>query len=161
MRKLAPLGPLKQDPNIPQWWYSKPVPVPFCSAKAIRFNVRSEADGDRYPPDVDEAVRNFLALTDQDRLAASERVFRHYRQSVSLIPETDLGVSEPDQIWQHVRPTGVCVDRYDEGDGLVYVRLVCECDWEEEHGLQLLFRHGTTITLVGEHEDGNFVEEAR
>ncbi len=159
MRDLPSLGRLKQDPNIPEWWNSKPVRVPFCSGKALPFCVRTEADRNAYPPDVHEAVRNFLNLTDADRLAASERVFRHYREIVSYVPEVDLGVTEPARIWDHIRFTNVSVDRYDEADGAVYVRLVGDCDWEQEHGFQMLFRGGTTITLVGEHEDGSFVED--
>jgi hypothetical protein len=154
MRKLPSLGNLKEDPNIPGFWNSKPVKVPFCSGKAIRFSVRTE--GYPYPPDVEEAVANFLALTEQDRLAASGRVFAHYRRMVDLTPEVDLGVNEAARVWEHVRPTGVSVDRYDEGDKAVYVRLVCQCDWDHEHGLQIVFRQGRTITLVGEHEDGSF-----
>ena len=34
-----------------------------------------------------------------------------------------------------------------------------QCDWEEEHGFQILFRGGTSIMLVGDHEDGSFVED--
>lgn len=44
-------------------------------------------------------------------------------------------------------------------DRPVHVRVVYECDREPEHGLQILLRDGTTITLVGEHEDGSFVED--
>jgi hypothetical protein len=50
------------------------------------------------------------------------------------------------------------VDRYLEGDGAAYVRVVGDCDWDEEHGLQLVFRGGSTLTHVGEHDDGTFVD---
>jgi hypothetical protein len=31
----------------------------------------------------------------------------------------------------------------------VYVSVGCECDWEVEHGLQIVFRDGATVTKVG------------
>ena len=30
-----------------------------------------------------------------------------------------------------------------------YVSVECECDWEPEHGLQIVFRDGRTVTKVG------------
>ncbi|MFO0880217.1 MAG: hypothetical protein U0840_22945 [Gemmataceae bacterium] len=161
MRNLPTLGRLKQDPSIPEWWNSKPIRVPFCSGKAFPFCVRAEAERDVYPPDVHEAVRTFLNLTDAERLDASDRVYRYYREIASHVPEVDLGVTEPTRIWDHIRFTNVFVDRYDEADKAVYIRLVGECDWEQEHGFQMLFRNGSTISLVGEHEDGSFVEDDR
>jgi len=34
-------------------------------------------------------------------------------------------------------------------DGRVYVSVEYECDWEPEHGLQIVFRDGRTVTKVG------------
>jgi hypothetical protein len=158
MRSLPSLGDLKQAPNIPDDWISKPIPVPFCSGKELRFAVRTAADDSGDPPDVEQAVRNFLALTADDQLKASVEVYRRYHDLVKSFPEVDVGIKEPAEVWNYLRPEGISVDRYDEGDGQVYVRVVYQCDWEAEHGQQILFRHGTTITLVGEHEDGSFVE---
>lgn len=158
MRTLPSLGKLRQDPNVPQWWDTRPIPVSFCSGKAVPFCVRTQAKGDVYPPDVDEAVRNFLALTDEDRLAASGRVFGYYRRVVEVIPDVDLGIAEAADVWEHLRAEGVSVDRDVAADGEGYVRVVYQCDWDSEHGFQILLRHGTAVTLVGEHEDRSFVE---
>jgi hypothetical protein len=34
-------------------------------------------------------------------------------------------------------------------DGQVYVSIECACTWEPEHGLQLVFRGGRTVSKVG------------
>jgi hypothetical protein len=93
----------------------------FCGGKAFRFSVRTAHS---YPPAVDEAVRAFLALTNRDRIVASNRAFCHYRRSVDVIPDTDLGVTEPAGVWKHLRTGGVSGARYDEGDRAVYVLVV-------------------------------------
>jgi hypothetical protein len=53
-------------------------------------------------------------------------------------------------MFDHIRfgnePT-VARDPY--SDRHVYVSLECECDWEPEHGLQIVFRDGRTVTKVG------------
>jgi hypothetical protein len=154
VRQLKPFGWLKEDPNIPGEWYSDPVPVPLCSGRSIRFYIRTGTDGDCYPPDVQEAVRLFLALTDSQPVI--DRVYQYYLAFVALIPDADLGVPTATELWGRVRPSTAFVDRHQDGDGRAYVRLACACDWDEEHGLQILFRDGTDVTLVGEHDDGQF-----
>ena len=36
----------------------------------------------------------------------------------------------------------------------VYVQVACECAWESEHGLQLVFRQGATLSRVSD-QDGH------
>jgi len=40
----------------------------------------------------------------------------------------------------------------------VYFSIEGNCDWEEEHGLQLVFRDGTEVTKVGQY-DGHLKTE--
>ena len=42
-------------------------------------------------------------------------------------------------------------DDGDSEDG-IYFSLECNCDWEPEHGLQLILRDGTRITKVGGYD---------
>jgi hypothetical protein len=35
------------------------------------------------------------------------------------------------------------------GDKAVYISLECDCDWEVEHGLQIVFKEGRAVTKVG------------
>jgi hypothetical protein len=44
------------------------------------------------------------------------------------------------------------VTRREHGDEGVYVSLNCECDWEEEHGLQIVFKNGLKINKVGPYD---------
>jgi len=53
------------------------------------------------------------------------------------------------------------VSRRSGGDRAVYVSLECDCDWEPEHGLQLVFRNGTAITKVGPFDGRSSHADAR
>ena len=44
---------------------------------------------------------------------------------------------------------------YQEQD--IYVQVACECDWEQEHGLQLVFRQGKKLTRISDN-DGHLTE---
>ncbi len=36
----------------------------------------------------------------------------------------------------------------------MYILVVCDCDWDDEHGLQLLYRDGGDLIQVGEQDGG-------
>ncbi|RDH43718.1 hypothetical protein B9G39_09845 [Zooshikella ganghwensis] len=38
------------------------------------------------------------------------------------------------------------------GDKAIYISLSCECDWEEEHGLLLVFKEGRYINKLGGYD---------
>ena len=44
------------------------------------------------------------------------------------------------------------VSRRPYGDRAAYVSLECGCDWEEEHGLQIVFKEGLHVNMVGQYD---------
>ena len=56
----------------------------------------------------------------------------------------------PERIWQHVQlGSELHISRRRHGDHAIYISLECNCDWEPEHGLQLVFREGRAVVKVG------------
>ena len=59
-------------------------------------------------------------------------------------------------IWQYVEPTSVSIRRNDE-TGEMFLMVYCDCQWEQEHGLQLTIKQGMILTAVTQitcyHED--------
>ena len=53
-------------------------------------------------------------------------------------------------------PTEISVD-WDDNDQL-YVIVFCECSWEEEHGLQLVFKDGKKLTRAS-GIDGHYTDD--
>lgn len=78
-------------------------------------------------------------------------------ESADPVFERLLSLSNPEAIWSHVRPQYLML-HFSKGRGTVYVRLSCTCAWEEEHGLSLVWRDGTTLSFVG--EDGMQLEDS-
>ena len=53
-------------------------------------------------------------------------------------------------VWAHVTlGREPIVSRRAYGDKGVYVSLECGCDWEREHGLQIVFKEGLRVNKVG------------
>ena len=44
-------------------------------------------------------------------------------------------IKDPNEIWNFIYPTKIYLKKLHRLDMIVYVQLVCECDWEPEHGL--------------------------
>ncbi|MEM6303661.1 MAG: hypothetical protein AAF744_03015 [Pseudomonadota bacterium] len=104
------------------------------------------------------ALKAFLSLTAQDRLAASRHVYAYYRDYHAIVGGEDwldaqMGVpAQPEDIWQHVTPQIIAVDSRPDMPGHVYVVIEADCAWEEEHGLMLVWEDGTELIKVSGYD---------
>jgi hypothetical protein len=122
-------------------------------------------DGDPAAEDFHAAIRTFLALDPSALTAATESIFAYYRDIMDDVvaavdDEWYVEIAGPHDVLDHVRfGHEPMVTRDPYGDRHVYVSLECECDWEPEHGLQIVFRDGREVTKVGPY-DGHLTNSA-
>ena len=119
-------------------------------------------EGDPHPEDFIQAVQNLLAA-DRTLLAGATQYVHQYCVDMQKLWGNEaptLDISEPADVWRYVDlGTELCVSR-DHGAGRdVFVSLECNCAWEVEHGLQLVFRNGREISKVGPF-DGHVSNES-
>lgn len=106
---------------------------------------------DPAPNEFRDVVRNLLSRT-RDTLDSASTELQHYCSDINqfLHSEDKLYVDDPRDLWDHVRfGREVYVERRHYGDQKLYASIECGCDWEEEHGLQIVFREGLAITKLG------------
>ena len=130
------------------------VSVPFvdhelCPINFDEFEI-SDAEAER-------AVGAFLQLTAADRRRLSKPVYDHYQASVrAMAGEYDderelLGGQQPpvspEDVWRLVTGSDLMVRKE---NGVLYVLLVADCEWELDHGFCMIFRHGTELVRVGD-----------
>ncbi len=101
------------------------------------------------------AVERFLQAEPSRLLDAEPYVFAYCRDMLQSYDDEERPIelpAVPHDVWSHVRFGDEIVVRArfagDAEDG-VYLSLDCDCSWEEEHGLMLVFRDGATIVKVG------------
>lgn len=115
-------------------------------------------------PGAAAALAAFLRLTPADRVSDSRHVFAYYRDYHEAVGGEDwldaqMGVPEtPADIWAHVAPKTLELRKGRGGDDTWYVMVEADCAWEEEHGLLLVWRNGTTLNKVGGY-DGHATNE--
>nr|WP_199551379.1 hypothetical protein [Streptomyces sp. N35] len=86
--------------------------------------------------------------------AAGGPIFEYYQDIKHAVGDDEddfVSIAGPDDLWQHIQPGGeVWVGRAGPGDEGVYVSVECECAWDPEHGLQIVFRGGRSVSKVGQ-----------
>lgn len=152
-------GQLVQDKNFPDWWVSvKPLAIPYFDEVTVEVTF---AELDPNDPNTlvraDKVLANFLLLTPTDRLTDTEAAFANYEQALEYLEER-LKLAEVNDIWRHIYPTSlVLTSKYEGEDKDDYVQIEGSCDWDEEHGIALVFRRGMMLTRLSQY-DGHLTE---
>ena len=158
------LGELTQDENFSNWWKSKAIKFPFFDSMRLPV-IYMDFDPDHDPDflqEADNALTNFLTLNPADRNSISELAYKNCIDFLDAIGfdesyESLRNLVEQNEIWKLIHPSEIYVTRrpYKEQD--MYVQIACACDWEQEHGLQLVFRQGKKLTRISD-QDGHLTE---
>jgi hypothetical protein len=154
MVHIDKLGELERDDEFP-WFTSEPIEIPCLDGERLRF-VLEDVDTDERPEEFALAVARFLSLTTHDRDHAAPHVFAVYRENLdSFVDEAAAPqIASPAEVWDYVDAREIRVSRRGCGDKKVYVGIMADCDWEEEHGLQLVYRGGFELCRVSD-QDGH------
>lgn len=158
------LGQLTQDENFSSWWKSKAFEIPFFDNSELTIIFMDfEPDHDRtFLEEADQALTNFFKLNSADRNSISDLAYKNCMDFLDAVgfDEADEALKEikdKNEIWKFIHPSEIYVTRrpYKEQD--MYVQVACECDWEQEHGLQFVFRQGRKLTRISD-QDGHLTE---
>lgn len=133
---------------------SEAKPVPFLGGQSCRF-VLQDFEKDPQPDEFRTAVRSALDAKPAILRAAEPHVVQYCIDALARYDDDDrpaFVLEKPGDVWSHVRfGDEFIVRRRTAGDAEhgVYLSLTCNCDWEPEHGLQLVLRDGRAITKIG------------
>jgi hypothetical protein len=158
------VGQLVEDHKSPGSWVSKEVPVPFLDGEKLRvfFEDFDPVEDKEILAEADKALANFFALDNSYRESISHLVYKNCKDFLEAtgFDEADQAmrdIKDEKEIWQFVHPTEIVVTPHPDDEYDMYVQVLCECDWEEEHGLQLVFHQGKKISRVSE-QDGHLTD---
>jgi hypothetical protein len=146
------IGDVTKDEQV-GWYYSRPVPVPMFGGKPYRI-VLDGYDEDERKQDFHAAIANFLSGSPAVLREADEPLFRYYRDfEDGRLADGEPPIQLADELWRHVRlGREPMVSRRAYGDKGVYISVECGCDWEPEHGLQLVLKNGLRVTKLGGYD---------
>lgn len=148
------LGEVTKDEQL-GWYYSAPMPLALLNGKECRVIVEGYAE-DAARVQYHEAITNLLSSSFSVLQAAEQYVFQYYQDMNSNWNPNDdesILIGSPSEVWRHIAlGTEPIVTRRAYGDRGIYVSLECNCDWEPEHGLQIVLKNGKVVTKVGPYD---------
>jgi hypothetical protein len=162
--ELPLIGKLRQVSGFDEWWTRESVQIPYFNeplpVTVMDFHPQDPKQRLRFSK-VSEALSAFLNLGEVDRMRASELVYENCKEFIDAVGvdawnQQMADLHDPKMIWQFVHPREVLISYSEERDA-VFVVLSCECDWEDEHGLQLLYRDGKILVRVSQ-QDGHYTD---
>lgn len=151
------IGPVEKDEEN-GWYTSQPVLIPALQEQEYEFLLEGydEAD-DTSKADFHTAIANFIKLDPAALRKAEADIFAYYQDTANYRKSEKLDVvqiAQPSDVWQHIQyGYEALVSQRPNGDKTVYVSVECDCDWDEENGLQLVFRNGAEISKLGPFDD--------
>lgn len=148
---VGQLKPLEYDTDF---FESEPFAIPYFDNKKLKIGF-VEAKHAPYLSEADEVLENFLKLTGEERIKDSQLVFNYYDETLKFGYTEQLDIKTVDEIWNFVYPSEIIIDCDEKGN--FYLCVSCGCEWEEEHGLQLVFKDGLTLTRANGH-DGYYTD---
>jgi hypothetical protein len=145
------LGEVTKDTEY-DWYYSEPIPAPVLGGQACRIVIQGY-DEDPKKDDFHAAIANFLSIDPSVLKAAETHIFDYYQECREACAEELVEIGSPSDVWRHVDLADeAMVSRRAHGDQGIYISLDCHCDWEEEHGLQIVFKNGQKVNKVGQYD---------
>ena len=158
------LGKLRQEVDFPDWWKSDEFDIPFFGNEKLTITfINFEPEHDKtFINEADKALTNFLKLNKEDRNGISKLVYKNCMEFLDAVDFDEADeplrqIKNINEIWNFIQPTEIHVTRRPYKDQDMYVQILCECDWEQEHGLQLVFRQGKKLTRISD-QDGHLIE---
>ncbi|HMR83375.1 MAG TPA: hypothetical protein PKE30_09595 [Niabella sp.] len=156
------IGTLEQS-DFEDWWTSEKIKIPFWDDRglAITFTDFNPNEDSLFLEVADELLKNFLAKTPADRLAVSKYVYQNCMDFLDAVgfdeaDEAMWNMKSAEEVWKFVECTHIYISREPYEDKGVYLLLSCKCDWEQEHGLQLVYNKQGRLTRVSA-EDGHIM----
>lgn len=149
------IGQLKVHPDIDEWYESEAVSIPLLGGHELAFTIEN-IDDDENPEEFEEAISNFMELKESLKSEIEPYIYKNYLEFKDAVGSEycPTNISSASGVWQFVYPSYVCVSRRPYGNEEVYVQLLAECEWEPEHGLQVVFHKGKSVNRVSD-QDGH------
>ena len=167
--KSIEIGELTQNERFGDWWESRPILIPFFDNKKMKITFMDfvPEDDENFLTEADSALKYFLNKGIKERLELSKLVYKSCMDYVNEIGEDVFNtevfnepfweIKDENEIWKYVYPQDVYLSRRHRRDEDIYLHITCECIWEPEHGLQLVFRKGRQLTRISV-QDGHVTE---
>jgi hypothetical protein len=146
--EIKPIGPLHFDEEE-EWYTSDTIKIDglFKNEFIFIFFNYDESLNSKY----ETAINNILKVNIEVLNKANNEIFHYYKDCIDYFNH-GLVISKPEDVWKHITFGKYLHVEYRDDDSLVYISMENECEWEPEHGLQIVFKNGLEINKIGQFD---------
>ncbi len=152
--EIPGIGPVTKDDEL-DWYYSEPIAIPVLGGKMCCVVVEAY-DDDQAKEEFHTAITNFLAADQSILTEVEPYIYQYYERCKDYYAPDDeeyVSIASARDVWNHIRlGSEPMFTRRAYGDKGIYVSLECGCDWEQEHGLQIVFKNGLKVNKIGAYD---------
>ncbi len=138
-------------------WATEPIKIKFLDNLKCRFVFDDAYITASNKDDYHSAISNFYHLNSSVLLAVGKSAFQYYQDITSqLDPDSTwyddyyVDIATEKDVWGHIQFCDVLRISRNEEDDTVYICLGGDCDWEPEHGVQLVFKEGRFVNRLSQ-----------
>jgi hypothetical protein len=147
-------GHLTQNEYCEELYESQPLEIQYFNNIKVKIGF-IDAEDEIYLKSADKILNDFLQLDLNNKINDTQKVYDYYLEILKYGYTSPLKIDTPQDIWNFVNPNEIIIHWDESGD--YYLCVDCDCEWEQEHGLQLVFKNGITLTRAsgndGHYED--------
>jgi hypothetical protein len=137
------------------YYESQPISVSVLNGTVCQILVEGYDDSP-FKDDFHQAIDNFLTIGPSVLAEVEHHIFDFYKDC-NAYWETDdesyIDIKSPSDIWKHIQfGSQPIVQQRNRDKKMIYVSIECNCDWEREHGLQIVFENGLRVNKVGQFD---------
>ena len=152
---IPQLGQLEEDDEFDNWLRSDPISVNVLGGGEFVFTLEDYME-DEKKEEFHQAIENILSVNETILKQAQDNIYRYYTDANRHDEPGDswyVEIGSPEEVWNHIQFMDVItVKRRPYRDELIYIDVECGCNWEQEHGLQIVFKQGLSVNKVGPYD---------
>jgi hypothetical protein len=150
---IHPFGKISRDKYVSHTYNSEPIQIefPVDATTVVSLHSEDKTELERYGAAFDK-----LMATDISNKVDLEKLIFEFYTRIKKYDTGDyqiIAINSPEEIWSHISVNSIVI-RTDGSS--VYIQVELDCDWDIEHGMQIVYRDGDALVRVGEN-DGNCV----
>jgi len=146
------IGELFQSEDDKFYWESCEVIIPAIFNTKWSF-IFEDFDPSTQSEKYQDAINNFMKMSNTDFKKAGPYLFQYYEDTIQKWnpkPKEYEKFYSANDVWSHVDfSSGYYITASTDVDDEVYLSLSSNCDWNEEHGLQIVYYRGNELVRVG------------
>jgi len=152
---VEPFGKISKDRYVSNIYHSEPITLKFpVDATTV---ISLHADNMTELKSCGASFRKFASIDMSYKDELEKHMFEFYTRVKQYETSSNriVSIASPNDIWKHITTNSMVIKIQDNS---VYIQIELDCDWDAEHGMQIVYRDGDQLVRVGEN-DGNCVAD--